>query len=194
MSDTPIAPPHALDMPDAAAAVYDFILAFALPPIAPERVIRGFENRYSLPAGNDDYILYSLAERTRHGTNVTRFTPPADDAPEGILSKSKLVEDLVHIDFHGDADIAAQRAAALEIAARDALGVDFFKPYGLSVLYADAIEDKSFFNAEKQFVRRLRLNIHLTRTVTLSARAQYFERVAMSRVENVDAHHPPVRS
>ena len=191
--DSPVARPHELDLPDVAAAVYDFILAFALPAPAPERVIRGFENRHALPAGSDDYIIYSLASQQRHGTNVTRFLAPEEGAAEGILNKTKLVEDIIRIDLHGDAETAAKRAAALELAARDTLGVDFFKPYGISVLYADPIEDKSFVNAEKQFTRRLRLSIHLAHTVTLSARAQCFERVAMRRVENVDAHHPPRR-
>ena len=188
---TPVHPPYSLHTPDTAAAVYDFIRAFALPELDPERIIRGQENRHALPAGSYDYVIYDLAEEIRHGTNVTRFTPDPDPAADGVISKTKLVEDVFHIDFYGESYAAADRAAALELAARDSLGVDFFKPYQISVLYADPIEDRSFVNAEKQHIRRLRLKLHLCRTVTLTARAQYFNRAAMRRVENVDVHHPP---
>ncbi len=190
-SPQPIHPPYSLHSPDTAAAVYDFIRAFALPELPPERIIQGKENRHALPAGSYDYVIYSLAEEIRHGTNVTRFTPDPDPGQDGVLSKSKLVEDVFHIDFYGESKAAADRAAALELAARDFLGVNFFKPYDISVLYADPIEDNSFVNADKQYVRRLRLKLHLARTVTLSARAQYFDRAVMERVENVDVHHPP---
>lgn len=179
----PIYTPQALYAPDVMSAVHGFILAWAVPALPSDCIIRGWENRYALPAKSNDYAVYSMVGETRRGTNVSTIS---DDT----LVKTKLVTGLVQVDFCSDTDAARLRASALELAARDEYGVNYFKEHGISALYADDPKDLSYVNGGEQYIKRFMVQLHLCWSVGLSAAAQSFNIATMSRVENVDVHHP----
>ena len=75
-----------LAAPDVYGAVYDYIAAFAVPALNPDNIIRGWENRNSLPPGVNDFAIFSLLAETRRGTNIKVLaTDPASDA-DGVLT------------------------------------------------------------------------------------------------------------
>lgn len=186
--------------PDVLGAVYEFLLARIRPPLGPDQIVLARQNHVSRPEG--DCAVLSLARVTRRGTNVELPAPSAPDAASGILTVARLAVYDVDIDFRGpDQGAAAARADLLELLARDARSVDFFRSRGLGCLYADSPRQTSFENENKQWETRFTTTLHLSGWLALDAETDFFDSVtaavsagagqAGAYVENVDAHHPP---
>ena len=54
MSQPPAYTPVGADMPDILDAFYGFLSAYLVRYVPAENIIRGWENRYALPAGTND--------------------------------------------------------------------------------------------------------------------------------------------
>ena len=182
-------------VPLAEADIYtsckDFVLAYGLPTLAPANVIQGWQNRAALPAGTNEYAVISILWDQQHGTTMETFQADDPDTElPGQLTAKALVEVAVQIDFCSKNDTARARARRLAIVTRSSIGVQFFKDRGMSALYADEARDISFVGDAQQFVRRWMTTLHLTLWEGVSADLDYFNRVVISRLENVDVHHP----
>lgn len=181
--------PGLIAEPDVYAAVYDFILAYALPALSSDNIIRGWENREHLPPDTNDYAVITVISKTRVGTNVT--TDPGEDAETQEVRTLRRID--VQIDFCSDDDKAVQRAACIETVTRDPVGVAFFKPYGLSCLYAEDVRAVEYVDGSDQFVKRCIITLHLTAWSGVSVPVPHFDKARVSRLENVDVHHNPAR-
>lgn len=174
------------------AACKAFVLTYGLPALAPDNIIQGWQNRAALPAGTNEYAVVSILFDRQHGTTVETFAASeSNTVPPGKVTASALVEVNVQIDFCSKNDTARTRTRRLALVARSSLGVQFFNDRGMSCLYADDARDISFVGDAQQFVRRWMTTLRLTLWEGVSADFDYFNRVAISRLENVDVHHPP---
>lgn len=187
--------PTSLTAPDVYGAIFDFIAAFVTPPFA--EVVRGDQNRVSLPEETNEYILITKIVETRRGSNVHSFEAPAPDA-DGTLSASKLTLCDVQIDVRSDKGPRAQEAASLiELWARDEIGIRFFQPYGISVTGCTSPQDMAFIDESNQFVKRFMVTLSLEYWETVSIAMPFFDDVTLkpdpprSYFENIDVHHPP---
>jgi hypothetical protein len=174
-------------------ALRSFIGFAGQPALPPEHILQGWQNRMALPAGVNDYAVISILSTRQHGTPVEMFeAPDPDPAAPGILTVAGLLEIIAQVDFCAEDDTARQRAECLAVAARSSLGVDFLSQYGFSPLYADDPRDISFVGDARQFVRRWMVTLHLCRVGAggLAVEVSWFDRAAVSRLENVDIHHP----
>ncbi|MDR0339549.1 MAG: hypothetical protein LBH65_04660 [Desulfovibrio sp.] len=195
MSQTDIARPAnpaPVSEADVYAAVRAFVMAYALPALAPENVVQGWQNRAALPPETNEYAVISILFDTQRGTAVEEYAWDRQ-APEktGSLAVKGLIEIAVQIDFCSEDDTARQRARRLATLTRSSVGVRFFHDWGMSALYADDARDISFVGDAKQFVRRWMTTLRLTITEGVSAEFEAFGRAAVSRLENVDVHHNP---
>lgn len=179
--------PGLIAEPDVYAAVYDFILAYALPALSPDNIIRGWENREHLPPDTNDYAIMTVMNKTRVGTNVTMDA--GGDAEAQEIRTLRRID--VQIDFCSDDDKAMRRAACIETVTRDPVGVAFFKPYRLSCLYAEDVRAVEYVDGSDQFVKRCIVTLHLAAWSGLSVPVPHFDKARVSRLENVDVHHKP---
>lgn len=185
--------PNALyHTPDIEAAVTEFIHAFALPRLDKKAIFAGFANRAALPAGHNEFAVFTEIMHQRHGGNVTSFNQPRGDK-DGTLTIKKLVRVTLQLDFCSDSPLAMTRAQAIETMASSETGVNFFKEYGLSCLYATDPRDISAVEDATQYVRRASMELHLSYWAGLCLPQQGFDHVHVNRIENVDVHHPPGR-
>jgi hypothetical protein len=149
--------------PDIYGAVYDFIDAWAAPPMDPDNIYRDMVNRAALPAASNDYAVISILNTVRHGTNVERLhnTGADDESPE-LSAVCVLDEATVQCDFVSNGEAARQRAMVLENLTRSSVGVAFFKPYHISACYADDVKEIPYIDESKQYVHRFMTVLHLT--------------------------------
>jgi hypothetical protein len=185
--------PRPLPQGDLYEAMRAFIgFATALPP---EHIIQGWQNRMALPAETNDYAVVSLLAARQHGTPVELFeAPDPDRTAPGQLTVTGILEISAQVDFCAEDDIARQRAERLALTARSSVGVDFLNQYGFSPLFAEDPRDISFVGDARQFIRRWMVTVHLCGSgAGLLVDVSWFDRAAVSRIENVDVHHPPIR-
>jgi hypothetical protein len=172
-------------------ACHDFVLTYGLSdghssPLGSENVILGWHNKEALPVDADEYAVISIISDKQRGTAVYET-----DQDTEILSVKGLIEVAVQVDFCSENDNARQRARRLAIVTRSNIGVQFFKDYGMSVLFADDATDVSFANGEQQPVRQWATTLHLTLVEGISVEIPYFNQARVRRLENVDVHHKP---
>lgn len=167
---------------DIYGAVYDFIVERVKPAIAPGFVIRGWENRYYLPPGTNEFAVMTILYEERRGTNVTKFTP-TDTGGTYTEARLSLVD--IQIDFCSDTDAARQRANMLVTIARSEIGTSFFKKYGFGCLYADEVRGIETVDGSSQYVKRYMTTLRLDYTTAVSAEVGSFDSVNV-KLKNVD--------
>ena len=189
----PTNPVH-VGVPDIYEAVGRFLYQYAVPAVSLNCIIKGFQNRIVLPKGTNEYIIMTMLNHTRHGTNVYEFdarTIPYDQ--DGAEITKELVEVEVQCDFYSDSDNGRQRATAIEMMACSPYAVRFFKKYGLSCLYADDVRDLTGVTDADQFVYRHMVVLHLTYTAVITQKLPWFDAVNVN-LKNVDVKFPPTEN
>ena len=177
-------------MTDVLGAVYDFLTTRLSP--APQHIVRGWGNRAALPNSND-FVVLTLIGAARRGTNVRRWQTPADNAPGLNLNLAMLTVYDVQADFCGEDEETVSRAASqFVVLGRDAVAVDFFRPYGLSMLHADDPRALPFTNDQNQWQTRYSVTLHLAGWADVDVSVDAFDKAHIT-LENVDVHHPVTR-
>lgn len=176
------------DVPlDVLGAVHDFLVAHI--GIAPEAIIRGWQNRADLPALSS-YAVLTLINAPRRGTNVHVWEKDPADAGALIENVRMLVCHEVQVDVCGqDEAVVGGQAARLVMLARDAVAVDFFRARGLSCQYADDPRSLPFSNDVDQWEVRYSVTLHLSAWLGADMARAAFTDVDL-RLEDVDVHHP----
>ncbi len=175
-------------MPDVLGAVYDFLQAHISP--LPEYIVRGWQNRAALPDASE-YVVLTLINAPRRGTNVHEWRNSGDDA---LIERVRmLVLYDVQVDFCGlDEARVGHQAAQLVMLGRDAAAVRFFRPYGLAGLYADDPRSLPFADDLDQWKVRYSVTLHLSAWIDADIPLPSFRSVNLY-LENVDVHHPVQR-
>lgn len=186
MSQPPAYTPVGAGMPDILDAFYGFLSTYLVHYVPAENIIRGWENRYALPSGTNDYIIYTLSGSSRVGTNAL-----SEVSADGTMTFSTLFEGTVQIDFCSDTEASRLWAAYCDSLLRSPVGPAFFAPYGFSSTYTDNPVSVEYADGSDQYVKRTTLTVHVCYTLTSTVALEYAERVWLSRLENVDAHHKP---
>lgn len=185
-------------MIDILGAVNDFILQYVhtdgMQPLSQSQIIRSWQNYGGLPARSQEVAILSLLGSFRHGTNIHSYED-VKDAPTGLTETiSELEEHTVQVDFCAGRPripetVPRTRAKILEVLARDAIGIQFFKRYGLSSCYADNVTPMPFTNESQQLINRYTVTLHLSGWAHIPVKIDSFEDVNLY-IENVDVHHP----
>lgn len=178
--------PKGFSCPDIESAFYDFLVTFFASEVPAENIIRGWENRYSLPPDTNEYIVYSLSDSHRVGTNEE--TKIADD---GTFTMTTIFEGRVQIDFCSDSEKSRAWAAYCDSVVRSDVGVAFFNARGFSTLYADEAISTEYVDGSKQYVKRTVLNVKICYNVVSIFGTEYAIAV-VPRIEDVDEHHKPL--
>lgn len=170
-------------------AVTEFLLKYMWPTLDPQRVFEGNQNNMALPGDEREHTLFYLSQTRRIGTN----TGESQVTPEGNVITATLREYVVTVDFcDTDIDRSRSRAEGLETLSRSAYAADFFhNNYDIGLLYAENMVYLPYVDDTNQFINRFQVKLHLSMWSTYSIEVEYFERASVTRLENVDVHHPP---
>ncbi|MDR2947122.1 MAG: hypothetical protein LBV79_10300 [Candidatus Adiutrix sp.] len=171
-------------------ALYAFVLAYGIPAMDGANIYHANQNRMSLPDGLEEYATIYIMSPVRHGTAVEKLIPGEGEAADR-LSITSLFEYLVQIDFFSEDTRARQRAMTVANVGRSSIGPQFFRQYGVSLLYVDDPRDMAFVGDAQQYVQRWMLTLRVTMPEITTVEFPGFEEAEISRLENVDVHHPP---
>lgn len=159
--------PRAMEPPKVFKALRAFVLAYALPRLDEKCVFQGWQNRAALPKSNE-YAVISVFDSTRRGSDTHELlnTAEGEDKPEIYRAKA-YYETRAQLDFISQGEAGRQRALCIDVAAHSSLGVNFFRPYGLALEYADGARDLTFTDEAQQYVRRFMVSLMLGHWATL---------------------------
>jgi hypothetical protein len=162
----------------------------------PSRVFFGRQPRASLPPGPEEYAVLTLVSAEPHGRSHERY-----DAGAETLTASAHWLATIQVDFCGggiDPPSAFERASAIRAVAGTETGTRFFKERGANVIGATGLNDLSAPVDADEPVQRFRTTLTAEYGTAVEVKeyredepAYGAERIKTSRVENVDAHHPP---
>ena len=171
-----------LPEPDIYDACRSFILEFALPRLAPEDVFQDRQEDAVPSEANGDYAMLSLRSSERHGTGLARFTESANFR--------QLYKIGMRLDFCGASESSRARAQRALLAACSEIGVAFFNNHGFSPLYAEEIPAAGLTGENGRFVQRCRVILYFSSWSGIDLAYEYFDKVQLARLENIDVHHP----
>lgn len=145
-------------------ALYEFLTTYITPAIEPTQILAGDQQNMVLPE-NEDYVIYTVAGLTRHGTTSEDYDPDGE-----TLSLHELNEVVVKVDCYADSTNSTQddailraqiRANNLNTLFRSSVAPDFFKRYGISALYADDAQNTTLVSDSQQYLHRWTVSLHL---------------------------------
>lgn len=165
-----------LTTPDLVGAVYDFLVNYFCPPLDAENIFRGWQNYYSLPRETNTFIVYSLGNLRRVGTNLENIVDPGEDEDTGSLTVATLYEVDADLWVSGDTDVMARNlAASIASLVRSDEATRFFAHYGAaSALYADDPVTDAIRDEHDAWVPTWRLTLHLSAWFDTTVPVDYF--------------------
>lgn len=154
------------------SALVAFLTTYITPTIAADNVLAGSQQNMVLPE-NEDYVIFQISQQIRHGMPTETYDPEKE-----TLTLKELNEIVVKVDCYAnstnssqdDAILRAQiRANNLNLLFRSSVAVSFFKPYGISALFAEDAQDTTIISDSEQYLHRWTVNLHLSlaNTITL---------------------------
>lgn len=173
-------------------AVGSFVRLCA-PDVPTKNYYAGYQNRMSLPANSNEYVVASIVRHDPHGTPIERYEY---DPAVGAMSTHvmQLQEMLVQVDcYSDDPEKARMRAQSLATVCRSTTGVDFFEQFGLSALFADPPQNSTVVTDSQQYVQRWTTTLHLLYTHKISLDVESFNAIDVD-VTNVEVRFPPTKN
>lgn len=168
-------------------ALYDFLEKYLTPSVDASNIILGNQNNMALPPATEDYVVFFVNGMQRHGTTVEEY-----DAENEILTLKESSELTARVDCYGNSangqnGMNAQlRAHNLELLARSSVAPAFFKPYGMSLMYADPAVDTTIPQDESaQFLRRWSVTLHLHLTNALKLTQEGFTSIKVKALNSI---------
>lgn len=187
MSDT------SYEYADILAAVHDFLKTYLTPAVDADCIRWGNQNNITLPAQNNDYVIFYVSGMERHGTTVETY-----NAADELLTLKESSEITVRVDCYADSSNgedgtnAQIRAHNLELLARSSVAPRFFKSYGLSLLYADPAVDTTILQDDSgEYLHRWMVVLHLHTTNTLTVTQEGFTDLKLRAVNSIDDGSSP---
>lgn len=171
-------------------ALRSFVLAYSLPEMKADKVFLAGQNRFSRPAGAEDYVLISISGAKQRGTAVEELLVPAERQGEPArLYCSAFMDLCATVSFSGATDIAWKRAQQCAMLAASSMGIGYLSAWGVSCLHAEECKDMSFINEHGKLESCWGVSLRLGLAECVSACVPYFTQTRISRVEKVEAHH-----
>lgn len=146
------------------SALYAFLCRYVTPAVDSNNILCGSNQNMVLPQ-NEDYIIYQVTQQIRHGTTSENYDGLTEE-----LTLKELNEIVVKVDCYADSTNSTEddsilraqiRANNLNLLFRSSVAVDFFKPYGISALYAEDATDTTLISDSNQYLHRWSINLHL---------------------------------
>ena len=123
-------------------AIKQFILKFAEPSITANNIILGNQNNVVLPE-TEDYAVFHIIDMQRRGKGEQGLLSP-DKNNDYYMQNTNVVRvqiELYCANGNGSTDINAMlRAKSLEAVANSVPGVEHFKKFNMSCLYAESMK------------------------------------------------------
>ena len=163
-------------------ALYAFLAQYITPSVNAENIFLGSQQNMVLPEG-EDYVIYQIIQQIRHGTTTESY-----DADNEQLTLKELNELVVKVDCYADSTnttdndalLRAQiRANNLNLLFRSSVACSFFKPYGISALYAEDSQDTTLVSDSNQYLHRWSVNLHLSMPNSLTIEQLGFTEMAI---------------
>lgn len=157
-------------------AVARFVYWLSIAP--PERIRLAYQNFQTLPLGDNRYVIITDIERRRVGRSAQKHDPVKD-----VIDLYEYTEITVQIDvFDPIMEMAIESAQKIDTVALTEHGVNFFKRYGLSCLYADDVRPSSTELEDGLFIGRATTTLHLGAWFKVTLPTYSFDTVEFSRV------------
>lgn len=171
----------------AQSQVSGILRAFLLSILPPGvEVTLAQENRVGEPTA-DNFVLLTLLDRVRLGTNTTSWDQSMGGNP-AIITDAEAVSIAMQLDFHGaNSTDNAQVFAALF---RSAYACDFMAATGVSPDYCTDGHQMPFINGEDAWEDRWVLNAVMDCVIAVQAPQQFANTLIVGLI-NVDASYPP---
>lgn len=136
-------------------AVARFIYWLGIAP--PERIRFAYQNFQTLPFDDNRYVIVTDVGRRRVGRSCEKFDPIED-----VINLYEYTEITLQIDiFDPILEMAIENAQKIDTIALTEHGVNFFKRYGLSCLYADDVRPSSTEMEDGLFIGRATTTLYL---------------------------------
>lgn len=149
-------------------------------------VIIAQENRVPEPTA-DNFVLLTLLDRSRLGTNTTAWDQSMGGDPT-VITDAEAVSISMQLDFHG-AD-STDNAQVFAVLFRSAYAVDYMAATGVSPDYCTDGHQMPFINGEDAWEDRWVLNAVMDCVIAINAPQQFANTLTVD-VVSVDAAYPP---
>lgn len=182
------------------SALVAFLTTYIKPTITADNVLAGSQQNMVLPE-NEDYVIFQISQQIRHGMPTETYDPEHE-----TLTLKELNEIVVKVDCYAnstnssqdDAILRAQiRANNLNLLFRSSVAVSFFKPYGISALFAEDAQDTTIISDSEQYLHRWTVNLHLSLANTITLPQPGFTELRIkpnSLTTQTEAEQDPVKA
>lgn len=147
--------------------LYELLNEFLIPSVDENNIFYGNQNNLTLPEDSSDYVIYTILNIVRHGTNEIKY-----DAQNEEERNKVEYEVSVQIDCYADTSNGSDgldemlRASSIDNFSQSDVVYEFLNARGMHLLYADNSNDTTIVSDDNNYLKRWSTTLHIAMTAT----------------------------
>lgn len=147
--------------------LHELLNEFLIPSVDKNNIFYSNQNNLTLPKDSSDYVIYTILNIVRHGTNEIKY-----DAQNEKEHNKVEYEVSVQIDCYADTSNGSDgldamlRASSIDNFSQSDVVYEFLNARGMHLLYADNSNDTTIVSDDNNYLKRWSTTLHIAMTAT----------------------------
>ena len=147
--------------------LYELLNEFLIPSVDENNIFYGNQNNLTLPEDSSDYVIYSILNIVRHGTNEIKYDAQNEEERNKVEYEVSVQIDCYADTSNGSDGLDAMlRASSIDNFSQSDVVYEFLNARGMHLLYADNSNDTTIVSDDNNYLKRWSTTLHIAMTAT----------------------------
>ncbi len=147
--------------------LYELLNEFLIPSVDENNIFYGNQNNLTLPEDSSDYVIYTILNIVRHGTNEIKYDAQNEEEHNKVEYEVSVQIDCYADTSNGSDGLDAMlRASSIDNFSQSDVVYEFLNARGMHLLYADNSNDTTIVSDDNNYLKRWSTTLHIAMTAT----------------------------
>ena len=145
--------------------LHELLNEFLIPSVDENNIFYGNQNNLTLPKDSSDYVIYSILNIVRHGTNEIKYDAQNEEEHNKVEYEVSVQIDCYADTSNGSDGLDAMlRASSIDNFSQSDVVYEFLNARGMHLLYADNSNDTTIVSDDNNYLKRWSTTLHIAMT------------------------------
>lgn len=145
--------------------LYELLNEFLIPSVDENNIFYSNQNNLALPEDSSDYVIYSILNIVRHGTNEIKYDAQNEEERNKVEYEVSVQIDCYADTSNGSDGLDAMlRASSIDNFSQSDVVYEFLNARGMHILYADSLNNTTIVADDNNYLKRWSTTLHIAMT------------------------------
>lgn len=147
--------------------LHELLNEFLIPSVDKNNIFYSNQNNLTLPKDSSDYVIYTILNIVRHGTNEIKYDAQNEEEHNKVEYEVSVQIDCYADTSNGSDGLDAMlRASSIDNFSQSDVVYEFLNARGMHLLYADNSNDTTIVSDDNNYLKRWSTTLHIAITAT----------------------------